>query len=84
MRRHLVETTHGHVHVRVREGSGTPLLLSSPGLSSGGIYKRLADQLDEIGDRLEKTVRADPVGPVAQLHPGEQLALDPGEVGECE
>ena len=56
MRRHVIETTYGHVHVRVRDGSGTPLLLSSPGLSSGRIYERLADQLDDralvIPDRI--------------------------------
>jgi len=56
LRRTLIETTHGHVHVRVRDGSGTPLLLSSPGLSSGRIYERLATQLHDrllvIPDRL--------------------------------
>ncbi len=56
MRRHMIETTHGCVHARVREGSGTPFLLSSPGLSSGRIYERLAAQLGDrhlvIPDRL--------------------------------
>ena len=42
----------------------------------------LADQLDEVGDRLEEPERAGAVRAVAELHAPEHLALDPGHVGE--
>ena len=42
----------------------------------------LADQLDQVGDRLQEPERARAVRPVAELHPAEQLALEPGRVGE--
>ena len=46
MRRHLIETSHGHLHVTtVGEGNGTPFVLLSPGLSSSWIYEALAEQL---------------------------------------
>ena len=45
MHRQLIETTHEYIHVRTFGEGGTPLLLSSPGLSSGRIYEALAAQL---------------------------------------
>ena len=45
MHRQLIETTHGYIHVRTFGEGGTPLLLSSPGLSSGRMYEALAAQL---------------------------------------
>src|SRR5205823_14885663 len=44
----------------------------------------LADELDEVGDRLEAPVRAGAVRPVAELHPPEQLALEERRVREGE
>ena len=44
----------------------------------------LADQLHEVGDRLEQAERTRTVRPVAVLHPAEQLALEPRRVGEGE
>src|SRR6185503_10451860 len=44
----------------------------------------LADQLDEVGDRLQRPERPDAVRPVAQLHPAHDLALDERQVGEAE
>src|SRR5262249_6323188 len=42
----------------------------------------LADELDQVGDRLEEAERAGAVRPVAELHPSEGLALEPGRVRE--
>lgn len=56
MRRHLIKTRHGHVHVRTAGDGGTPLVLLSPGLSAGRIYEPLAGYFDDrlvvIPDRL--------------------------------
>src|SRR5262249_17487610 len=46
------------------------------------LERLLADELDEVGDRLQEPERAGPVGPIAELHAAEQLALQPGRVGE--
>ena len=42
----------------------------------------LADQLHEVGDRLQQAERAGAVRPVAELHAAEELALDPRHVRE--
>ena len=42
----------------------------------------LADQLDQVGDRLQQAVRAGPVRAVAELHPPHHLALGEREVRE--
>src|SRR5262249_10220227 len=42
----------------------------------------LADELDQVGDRLEKAERAGAVRAVAELHPAEHLSFEPGRVGE--
>lgn len=57
MRRHLIETNHGHMHVTTAgEGNGTPFVLLSPGLSASRIYEPLAMQLPDrwlvMPDRL--------------------------------
>src|SRR5204863_7615780 len=41
----------------------------------------LVQQLHAVGDRLEESERADDVGPAAQLHGGQHLALGQGQVG---
>src|SRR5436190_306897 len=42
----------------------------------------LADELDQVGNRLEKAVRAGAVGAVAELHAPESLALEQRRIGE--
>ena len=42
----------------------------------------LANELDEISDRLEEPVGPDSVRAVAQLHAGKQLAFHPRQIGE--
>src|SRR5581483_4666221 len=49
---------------------------------AGGGEGLLADELDEVGDRLQEAELAGPVGPVAELHPSHHLALDERQVGE--
>ena len=44
----------------------------------------LAQQLDQVGDRLQQPEPARAVGPVALLHSPDQLPLEPGGVGERE
>ena len=41
-----------------------------------GDHVLLADQLAEVGDRLQQAHRPDAVGAVARLHPADQLALE--------
>lgn len=57
VRRHLVETGHGAVHVRTTGDGGTPLLCLHPALSTSRIYEGLAtalgpDRLVVMPDRL--------------------------------
>lgn len=57
VRRHLVETDHGAVHVRTTGDGGTPLLCLHPALSTSRIYEGLAtalgpDRLVVMPDRL--------------------------------
>ncbi len=42
----------------------------------GGREARLAQELDQVGDRLEEPERPGPVRPVAKLHAAEELPLD--------
>ena len=51
-------------------------------VDSAGRRALLADELDEVGDRLEEPERPGAVRPVAELHAAEELALEPGRVGE--
>ena len=69
-RRHIVETRHGHMHVRVAgSGTGTPFVFLHPSLCSGQVYKPFIELLgtdrtllmpDRLGfgdsDRLEKPI----------------------------
>ena len=47
-----------------------------------GDHVLLADQLAEVGDRLQQAHRADAVGAVARLQAADQLALEDGHEGE--
>ena len=47
-----------------------------------GDHVLLADQLAEVGDRLQQAHRPDAVGAVARLQPPDQLALEDGHEGE--
>ena len=47
-----------------------------------GDHVLLADQLAEVGDRLQQAHRPDAVGAVARLQPADQLALEDGHEGE--
>ena len=40
----------------------------------------LGEHLDRIGDRLQQTENAGPVGSEADLQPGQQLALQPYQI----
>ena len=51
-------------------------------VGGGGVESLLADELDQVGDRLEQAERAGAVRAVAELHPSEHLSLEPGRVGE--
>src|SRR4029078_7861167 len=42
----------------------------------------LVDELQQVGDRLQRAAEAGPVRAVAQLHPSHDLALGEGEVRE--
>src|SRR5207237_622740 len=46
------------------------------------LERLLADELDEVGERLQQALRPGAIRPVAVLHPAEQLPLEPGRVGE--
>ena len=50
----------------------------------GGEEALLADQLDEVGDRLQEPVGAGAVRAVAQLHPPHHLALGERQVREAD
>src|SRR5262249_11082443 len=51
----------------------------------GGLREEalLADELQEVGDRLQKTERPGAVRPVAVLEASEELPLEPRRVREC-
>jgi pimeloyl-ACP methyl ester carboxylesterase len=56
LRRALIETRHGYMHVKTAGSGGTPLVLLSPGLSAGRVYEPLVDYFSDrlvvIPDRL--------------------------------
>ena len=54
----------------------------SRGRAPSGIIVLLAQQLAEVGDRLQEPLRADAVRAVARLEAPDQPALDPGHDGE--
>src|SRR4029079_6927556 len=47
-----------------------------------GVERLLADQINQVGDRMQKPERPGAVGPVAELHPAQHLALDQRHVRE--
>ena len=53
-----------------------------PPVRAVGDHVLLADQLAEVGDRLQEAERADAVGAVARLHAADQLALEDGHERE--